>query len=601
MRIRWILAAVTLLATVSSPAWAIVVTNSTTASTLFADNGFEDDTVGTNPNAPFIGTWIKPVETTTGATVINDVAPGSYLGSNYLRIARNGAPNTAQMDAIFDQALTTGDTMNVEFAFLYESTGSSSVNFQLRSGTSLVGGIYAEPDFAAPNFYSLDGNLSGEVDSSLAVTPGTWQTIGIQYTAGSSDMTLTVNGVSELLAGAVTAGDVDRIRFTTAAGGTTYYLDASVAVASPATLTWGSDTGGDWNEGAFWSPHAVPNGNNNTAVLGDVITAPRTIFSDQDISLKTLNIDNANSYAVAGTGTLTFAADTGNATINVNQGTHQFQLNVGLANNADVDIAAGATLEFNNRLNLGGKTLTKLGDGALKINNDLNTGGGSIVVMAGSVGGGGSIAGSLTNSGGTVGPGNSPGTLSVQGAYTQSAGGTLAIELAGLAAGTQYDRLVVDGAATLSGTLAVSLLGGFSPNLGDSFEVMTFASHSGEFNNYTGLDLGGHLALKAAYSATDLSLNARPAIDGDINLDGTVNIFDINSVSSNWGTAGPQGDANGDHIVNIFDVNLVSANWGATGGGATAVPEPSSWMLLTLGAMVGLWGRRRFGRIGPQT
>jgi PEP-CTERM motif len=239
MKCTWPLAAITLLLCVASPAYTgqLKVDNTTTLTTLFSDDGFEDDTVGMNPNAPTTGTWVKPAQTTSGALVIDDATPGPYDGNNYLRIARNGQPNTAQMDAAFDQALTTGDTMNVVFAFLYESTGSSSVNFQLRSGTTLVGGIYAEPDFSAPNFYTLDGALSNQVNSSLAVTPGTWQTIGIQYTAGSSDLTLTVNGVSELLAGAVTGGDVNSIRFTTAAGGTAYYLDAVSAVPEPSSWT----------------------------------------------------------------------------------------------------------------------------------------------------------------------------------------------------------------------------------------------------------------------------------------------------------------------------------------------------------------------------
>jgi hypothetical protein len=264
-----------------------------------------------------------------------------------------------------------------------------------------------------------------------------------------------------------------------------------------------------------------------------------------------------------------------------------------LNSDTGADVATGAALEFNNRFDLGGKTLTKTGGGELRINNTLNTGGGSIVVLGGSVGGGGSIAGDLANTSGTVAPGNSPGALRVLGGFTQASQGTLAIQLAGTTQGTQYDVLKVDGSASLAGTLAVSLLDGFSPSLGDSFQVLTFASHSGDFANYTGLALGGHLALKPTYSSTDLVLKARPAQDGDINLDGIVDIFDINSVSSNWSTAGPQGDANGDGIVNIFDINLISSNWGATGG-ATAVPEPAAFLLALPAALaLAAVGRRR--------
>ena len=80
-------------------------------------------------------------------------------------------------------------------------------------------------------------------------------------------------------------------------------------------------------------------------------------------------------------------------------------------------------------------------------------------------------------------------------------------------------------------------------------------------------------------------------LSGDANGDKVVNIFDINLISSNWNTAGPNGDVNFDSIVNIFDINAVSSHWANTlpgGGGATAVPEPASCVLLSLGALAAL-------------
>lgn len=61
-------------------------------------------------------------------------------------------------------------------------------------------------------------------------------------------------------------------------------------------------------------------------------------------------------------------------------------------------------------------------------------------------------------------------------------GAELEIKLAGLAQGTQYDKLTVTGPATLAGMLDVSLLGGFAPTIGDSFTVLTATSLSGKFN-----------------------------------------------------------------------------------------------------------------------
>jgi len=70
--------------------------------------------------------------------------------------------------------------------------------------------------------------------------------------------------------------------------------------------------------------------------------------------------------------------------------------------------------------------------------------------------------------------------------------------------------------------------------------------------------------------------------EGDVNGDGTVSIFDVNLVASNWGHLGGSGDANGDGLVNIFDINLVSADWTVSGAGATAVPEPAGLTLIAM-------------------
>ncbi len=273
-----------------------------------------------------------------------------------------------------------------------------------------------------------------------------------------------------------------------------YFLQVNVEPAG--SIGWNVDALGDWTEGANWNPAVAPSTNLDTAVFGGVITAPRTVVADAAVTVKGVVFDNANTYAIAGTGSVNLDAASGNASIAVAQGTHEFQVRVNLASDTDALVAAGAVLEFNNRLDLGGKILTKDGDGAMQINNDLNTGGGSIVVLGGSVGGGGAIGGDLNNSGGTVAPGNSPGILTVNGDYTQGADGTLAIQLAGLTLGVEYDQLKVLGGATLDGTLAVSLLGGFMPSLADAFTVLTFNARAGVFVDYAGLDVGGHLALR---------------------------------------------------------------------------------------------------------
>ncbi|MDZ7615762.1 MAG: PEP-CTERM sorting domain-containing protein, partial [Patescibacteria group bacterium] len=80
----------------------------------------------------------------------------------------------------------------------------------------------------------------------------------------------------------------------------------------------------------------------------------------------------------------------------------------------------------------------------------------------------------LVQNGGTLAPGTSIGTTHVVGDYTQNAG-LLEIEIQspGLTAGVDYDLVEVDGAAMLDGSLVVSLLDDYVPEIGSVFDVLT--------------------------------------------------------------------------------------------------------------------------------
>jgi hypothetical protein len=90
--------------------------------------------------------------------------------------------------------------------------------------------------------------------------------------------------------------------------------------------------------------------------------------------------------------------------------------------------------------------------------------------------------------GGTVKPGDSPGTLTVNGTYDQTGAGMLEIELAGL---SFYDVPYVNGAADLSGELNLQAINGFVLSAGDSFFILDYDSRNGAFDKIdtSGLDL----------------------------------------------------------------------------------------------------------------
>ena len=75
-------------------------------------------------------------------------------------------------------------------------------------------------------------------------------------------------------------------------------------------------------------------------------------------------------------------------------------------------------------------------------------------------------------SAGEVAPGLSPGVLTILGNYVQQSDGGLRIELTGETPGTEYDRLVVGGFATLDGRLTIESAPGFLPPVGTTFEIL---------------------------------------------------------------------------------------------------------------------------------
>jgi hypothetical protein len=107
-----------------------------------------------------------------------------------------------------------------------------------------------------------------------------------------------------------------------------------------------------------------------------------------------------------------------------------------------------------------------------------------------------------------VHPGDSPGTLTITGNYTQQSSGTLAIEVTGASAGS-YSKLAVSGTASIAGTLAVTTS---SPVTG-SFQVLTAASLTGTFAPVT---FTGQTDT-VSYDATSVTLTATapPAAPGN--------------------------------------------------------------------------------------
>lgn len=376
-------------------------------------------------------------------------------------------------------------------------------------------------------------------------------------------------------------------------------------------VAWKDDSLGDWQNSFNWTSvnsgeiASAPVTNKMTAVFGDAIGSNRTVFTDETTVVNSIQFDNANSYFLAGAGNVDLQANTsaGNPTVQVIQGSHEFQVRVEISDAATVDVAAGSSLDFVNRLDLNGNTLTKTGDGTLLVNNSFNTGSGTIVSNGGVIGGGGVVGGDIDNSGGTVAPGNSPGILTVSGNYTQGASATLAIEVASDSeAGTSHDQLAVTGNASLDGTLDIITDSGFTPgvgaspgDIGDTFVIVTASSRSGQFSTVNGRHVGAGIFYDVQYNSTNVALGAFQAAVGDTDGDRDVDITDFNTLSGNFDPNGnnaphewTNANFDGDDDIDITDFNGLSANFAPGGYSASGgqVPEPGTLILLMLGSLI---------------
>jgi hypothetical protein len=86
--------------------------------------------------------------------------------------------------------------------------------------------------------------------------------------------------------------------------------------------------------------------------------------------------------------------------------------------------------------------------------------------------------------------------------------GGVVIEFSGSTPGAGYGQLNVGALAQLGGALYLTMLNGYRPAAGTTFQVLTYASHTQSFGSINGTDLGGGLHLNPKYNATNLTLAA---------------------------------------------------------------------------------------------
>jgi hypothetical protein len=203
--------------------------------------------------------------------------------------------------------------------------------------------------------------------------------------------------------------------------------------------------------------------------------------------------------------------------------------------------------------------------------------------------GDGTVSGSVVNRA-TVAPGVGVGTLHIDGAYVQSGTGKLQIELGGTTPGTNYDQLSVTSVASLAGMLNVSLVDGFSPAVGNTFNILDALTFNGIFSTITLPPLAAGRLWNTSQLYTTGVLSVVPAIPGDYNVNGVVDAADYIVWRKNQGSThvlpnDPTGGTIGAAQFDQWRVHF--GQTAASGSGAVAnaaVPEPATLVLLIFAA-----------------
>ncbi|SDG66878.1 autotransporter-associated beta strand repeat-containing protein [Dyella sp. 333MFSha] len=237
----------------------------------------------------------------------------------------------------------------------------------------------------------------------------------------------------------------------------------------------------------------------NNSFTGGTLVNGGIIRIDSGSSLGTGDIilqgGTLQTYATLGTGQTVLVS--GNSGVNVSAGTTTVlsgDINTSGASGCFIKSGAGA-LSLTGKASLDQGTCVQ--NGTLRANGTLNSSFVNVDAI-GTLRGVGVINGPV-NVTGRLAPGNSPGTLTVNGTVTMNAGSTFEADIDGKGTGTgagNYSRLLVVGAGhqfIANGTLAPLLRGitgdasnTFTPTLGDTYRIVT--AEGGIVGRFSSLD-----------------------------------------------------------------------------------------------------------------
>jgi hypothetical protein len=363
---------------------------------------------------------------------------------------------------------------------------------------------------------------------------------------------------------------------------------------------WVSNASGDWNNVSNWSS-VIPNAVGAEADFFGAITSNHTVYTDQPITVGTINFNNANTYVLTGSSTLTLQTSTGNAQVIVQNGTQEINLPTTLASNTVFNISAGANLVIADPLTIdSGVSLTQTGSGTVTYQSIVNVESNASIAFVDSTH---AHELNLASSSSTA---------------TVSAPVLEVDELSNLGTlNLQNNEVIINygsGADPIS-AIAAEIKSGYAAG---AWTGAGITSTNAQTNSSYGIGYADAADPGNPAGLTSGQIEIKYTLLGDANLDGKVNGADFtlmatnfnDSVINGWdkGDFDYSGSVNGNDFVlladnfNQFasqssadaaDLAALSSFAAANGISLTSVPEPASIGLLAAGAVAALARRKR--------
>ncbi len=508
-------------------------------------------------------------------------------------------------DGNYSLAMT--GTASPDYSIMLNSPSSMTLTNTLADATSVSLDVFA-PSGSFGGALGIDMDIGNSATGFVSLDNYDYQspTIGTESTI---TVPISTSLASELAASGDPTEFYIQVGGSDTPGNETIYFDNLRAINNSTTpQQWTPTSSGNWNSVANWSGGTIPNAVDAEADFYGAITANSTVYTDQPITVGTINFNNANKYVITGSSTLTLQASTGNAQVIVQQGTQELNLPITLASNTIFNVSPGANLIIANPLTIDpGDSVTTSGGGTVTYQSIITVGSEASIAFGNST-----YANALNVA--------SSGTATIQGSGNLvevdnlSVGGTVDI--------TKNELLVnYSGGGDPISTVYAELKSGYNNGTWNGSGIISSSAQT----LHNGLGYGVGWADGSNHIVAGLSsgfIEVKYTLLGDANLDGTVNGSDFSILAANFGlgvTNWDQGNFLFSSSVNGSDFSALAANFGqgsnlsavtpadvaaldafAVANGLPlptidAVPEPAS--LLSLVFVAGLTTHRRKRRL----